>query len=258
MSPERKSNFSIALALLAVLISGFTLYVAHLRPIELTMTLEPWTYASNTSGGLPDLYLGLALSAEGPSSSSLSVRELQGTLTRIENGVAVGEELSLVASSGSEGLPTVLSGGEVINLPQVLLVSAESASVRIKRYAKWCNELRGIFPEKKSEIDQIESILKLPFFSDTIVPSIEAGDGVLSLTKLVSDLLKGGKVEDLQRVLFFRAGTYELQLQVIHENGDVGATETRQFSIDEVASKVLLHKFNENFRLDMRDPAGGQ
>ena len=275
MTPERKSNYSIVLALLAVLIGGVTLFVAHFRPIDLTTTLARSTYISNTLGGLPELYIGLALSADGPSSRSLSVLGVKGTITRIENGIAAGEKIGLVNSRKFEGLPTFLNGGDVVNLHKVLLVSDDSASSQIQRYSYWADELRRVFPEETEKIREIEAALRTLYFIDATVANTnreqsienffenileerERRQSVDELNEVIAHLLKGKKTEDIQQLVFFKAGTYELELEVIDENDTARATETRRFSIDGVTSEVLVHRFGANLRFDMRDPADEQ
>ena len=265
MSPDRKSNFSIILAFLAVLIGGLTLYETHLRSIDLTMTLGRWAYISNTYGASPDLYIGLALSVEGPSSRSLSILELKGTLTRVD-GTDAQQEVSLVNSSRA-GLPTVINGGEVVNLPRVLLARADSASSLIERYTKWCKDLHAAFPQRTEEVNKIEKALMTPYFRDTTVENAtqEQSDQKQSIEELIrkltpdedvdeliADLLKDGEARRLKEVIFFRAGIYELKIEAIDENSTARATETRRFSIDEIGSQVLLHQFNSNdLRFDL-------
>lgn len=260
MDIERKSSLSMTLATLAVAIAGTTLYVAHLHPAELAMAIPPGTYVSNTRGGLPDLYLAIALSAKGPSSKSLSVRSLRGDLTRIEDGKPARESVELVSSPKNKDLPTILHGGDVVNL-QVLLVSSELGSAEIARYNWWCDRLRDAFPERKDEVEDIRRMLRRlffvnPFSSGVGDPTDE--DLTRSLTGVdgrISELLKDGEVEKLQQVLFFRAGMYRLKIEALLEDGTAGAMETRVFSIDETASEVLLRRFNTNFYVRLVDPS---
>ena len=167
--------------------------------------------------------------------------------------------------------PLTLKGGDSVSHSLLFQVN-DYITEEIARYDDWCKKFIGVFPADKTDlINEICKTLKeryLPVNHDKVsiefeekiqskgfqkfleeLEKIEELERMQDLDSQISDLLHQQPVEQLQKLLFFMSGNYEMQIDLLDPFGTSLAVQKRQFSIDDVVSKSLRYKFNENLRI---------
>ena len=264
MFDVEKSHVSMVLAVVAVVVSTITLYLVHLRGLELTLNVADVIHISNTRGGKPDIHLNLELSAQGASTNYLSVREIQGGLHTIADGKCI-ESVNMVGVpqggitllSGS-GLPAVINGGEKRHIHQLLFVDEvhrRSPSARMMEDEKWCRALKSAVSEGvKTKADRICSALAEldaeAHHREACRNDDNKCDGVFDIDEAIAEVLDSLK-HTKREFLYFRQGEYRLEVSVMLEDGHIGHTEIFKFWISDDDSDVLLDNYNKNLPLRM-------
>lgn len=262
METNRKSNISVTFSLIALSMAFVTTYVEFFKPITLDFAISRDAYIANTVGGIPDVNLSIALRANGPTTKAIIVNSANVTITNLQT-----DESHILTSPSQEGeFPLILKGGDIITR-SILFQVNDYIPEQIDRYDAWCNKLIKLFQDEADLIRNICNKLKedfLPvrgnnqvliqpdYFSESEHQTV---DDLLRekyiLDAQISKLLgrKSVEVEQLQRLLFFMSGNYEMQIEILDPFGTSLAVQKRKFSIDEIVSNSLRYKFNTNLRI---------
>ena len=267
----RKSNVSITVSLIALVLASVPIYFKFFEPIKLDFAISRDVYISNTWGGLPDLNLSIALRAKGPETKAIIVDSAKVTITNLQTK----EIYTLTNSSQDEKFPLILKGGESVARHHILLQVNDYIPEQMARYDAWFNMLIEVSPEDKTEvIEEIRKKLKEPYlpvnrdkvptefelrkqFQSSLFEEIEDQEEMEELNRQISDLLRQQSVEQFRQLLFFMSGNYEMEIEILDPFDTKLAVQKRKFSIEDVVAKSLWYRFNENLRVPTSqvDPA---
>ena len=241
MEANQKSNFSVVLSVIALLISGASIYLEFGRPIKLDLAVSRNAFISNTIGGIPDVNLYFTIRANGSSTRSVIVESVKVTLRNLQTK----NTHILFNDPRDGGFPTVLQGGAIITHGLLFSVN-DSIPEAVERYKTWYSALSGLVPKKKDQIEKMREQMKetfLPIKSDKTAPSSgERGNDNEGIASLLSEV----SVEEFPKILFFVSGNYEMEIEVLDQSGKSLALHKREFSIEDVFSQTLRHRFNDN------------
>ena len=263
MKVNQKSNISVVLSVIAVAIACTTIYFEFFRPIKLDFAVARHSYISNTMGGIPDIRFQIAVRANGPATKAITIDSAKIVLKNIDTN----ESYTLISNPLGDIFPLVLQGGNSVTKAPLFVVDY-SLTEAIDLYDEWCNKLSKEFPMKTELIDEIRNKLKEPYLpvrsrdntfqqttnqSNFDLEDIFAlyAEEQIELDEQISNLLALSSVEQLRKILFFLAGNYEIQIEIMDPFDQSLAVQKRKFSIDEVVSKSLQHRFNDNILVAM-------
>ena len=272
----RKSNVSIIVSLIALVLAFVPIYFKFFEPITLDFSISRDAYISNTYGGLPDINLSIALRANGPTRKSIIVNSAKITITNLQTK----ESHELISSFKEGEFPLILQGGDIATRTILFQVN-DYIPQQIARYDAWYNKLTEVFPDDKTEVvNEICKQLKEPYLpvnrdkaltkvrtefeelieqfqDDFFQKSLAELEKMKDLNSQISDLLHQQPVEQLQKLLFFMSGNYEMQIEILDPFDTSLAVQKRKFLIEDVVTKALQHRFNENLRIPTSqvDPA---
>ena len=273
-STIRKSNVSVTISLIALVLASVPIYFKFFEPIKLDFAISRDVYISNTWGGLPDLNLSIALRANGPETKALIVDSAKVTLTKLD-AKDTKENLPYILTNSRQdkSFPLILKGGDVASHTIRFHVN-DYIPKQIDRYNTWCKKLIELLPKGNAEsINEICEELKEDFllvgnnrslqrddiFKQVFLMAETVLEEKKSLNDKISELLRqqSVEVEELQKLLFFMSGNYEMQIELLDPFGTSLAVQKHEFSIEEVVSKTLRHRFNKNLRIltSQVDPA---
>lgn len=251
METDRKSNIAVIFSLIALVLVSVPIYFKFFEPIKLDFFISRDVSISNTWGGIPNVGLSLALRAKGPETKAIIVDSAEVTLKNLQTD----ESHILTKAFADVDFPLVLQGGEIAT-PNMLFHVNDYIPQQIARYDTWCDKLIEIFQDEADLIRSICNMLKedlltvrgnkqvlrrLDYFSEPF------NETEAQISKLLSE--KSVEVEQLERLLFFMAGNYEMQIEILDPFGTSLAVQKRKFSIDEIVANSLRYKFNESLRI---------
>ena len=258
------SIVSLVIAVAAALTSIVTLYFTSFRRIRLVFAISHSAYVSNTYGGVPDLFICIALRANGPTTKAIAVDSIRVRLTNMRTNTTI----ELINNPIDKILPAVVGGGDAIT-KRVMFVTDMDLSEEIRRYDDWCDRLVSAFPSKKELIDDIRAVRKNRFiYVADYSEKTQSTDGVegsdttslerqlelsakeeLANSRALSDLLRSAPVEKIENLVFFSTGKYSAKFEVFDVYGNHLAVENRYFEIGSLVSNNLIHRFNANMRI---------
>ena len=269
-STIRKSNVSVTISLIALVLASVPIYFKFFEPIKLDFAISRDAYIANTYGGLPDLNLSIALRAKGPETKAIIVNSAKVTITNLQTK----EDHKLISSFREGEFPLILQGGDVAT-HTILFQVNDYIPEQMARYDAWFNMLIEVSPEDKTEvIEEIRKKLKEPYlpvnrdkiptefelrkqFQSSLFEEIEDQKEMEELNRQMSDLLRQQPVEQLRQLLFFMSGNYEMEIEILDPFDTKLAVQKRKFSIEDIVAKSLWYRFNENLRVPTSqvDPA---
>ena len=257
MPVDLRSSIPIALSVVAIIASAVTIYLEFFRSISLDIAVSRHAYVSNTKGGLPDIHLSIAFRADGPEAKSITIDSARVTL--IKSNTSERHELisSSDSSSNEKSFPLILEGGDVVTQRTLFSVDYNITEL-LNQYDTWCDKLVNVFPDQSELVNSIRNDLKSRFLptsvddteeddsestSDDSIMVILANEmtGMSDVDQHVASLLSSASVQEIQNLLFFVSGSYEMKIEVLDPFGSILAPHQRSFTIDEVVSKILRH-----------------
>lgn len=251
MNPNRKVNTSIFLSLGALFVALIPVYLEFGRSIGLDIVVSESAYISNTIGGVPDAQFSFALRANGPSSKAIAIRSIKITLKNTNTNV----QHVLMVSSKSENFPLILNGGDVVTRSDLFIVN-RYLQQEINENDEWLNRLRQLVQDETDlrKIEMIRRSLKkdyIPIEPDDHYEELSDYIRILpeEIDEQISNIIEKISIENLQRILFFMPGSYEMTIEALDPFDRILATHKRQFSIDATLSRSLHYKFNVNLRV---------
>ncbi len=244
MVATRKLNVvSIVLSLIAIVAAGVPIYLEFFSPIRLEIAVLRDAFISNTPGGVPDVQMYFALTANGPRTKIIVVDSVSVTITNRET--SMNHRLTPVSF---QKFPLVVQGGNVTNVDTLVTID-DYIPTAIDRYDAWFDVLSELIPDKKDEITKMQQQVRATFLPSTRDESEIPAERDPWDNEKIATWLAEVAVEDLSKVLFFVAGNYEMEIEILDPFGKVLTRQTRTFSIGEILSKTLRHRFNVNARV---------
>lgn len=258
MADNKKFLLPIILSMVALLLSGMTVYFEFVRSIDLELIVSRHIYIANTTGGRPDVSVGFVVRADGPSIQTISL-DVEVVLKNMRTDT----EVKLIPDPKDGEFPAILEGGDIV-FYRTLFSPNLSLSDTIHQHDNWFNQLREELPEYINEIDEIHEQYKRANFvilnhtmssEQEEITELRDVDSLLEkiiqrepqdINEKIRILLNEASAESLQRLLFFTSGNYEMQINITDPLGDALISRNFRFSVDDVLAKTLRNGFNVN------------
>lgn len=252
MTTDRKALLSLVISIFSVVIASWGFYKNNLEAVDFSVAVSPDIFVANSLSGKPDVFLQISFWADGPPRNSVTVE----TITLNIKKKRTDKEYNLRLSR-KEKFPKIVPGGTV-ETAQLFFVVNDYIEEEVKAIDAWCNELANAFPSEAAAVEKIRSNMKKRYLPSRAAQANGEGqatdDGKADMDVVsneVKRIIRGAAVEQLDAVLPFTSGEYEVTVTAIDPMGGTLAEKRFVMSISEVLSNALRYNFNSNTRVRM-------